>query len=325
MSLWKEIPGFQEKMSQVNRKIDSFLSTDDPLMSKVMEWILRRRGKQLRPAIMLLSASFGTWHNRVIDMAAALEIIHTASLVHDDIIDEAGERRGQESVQSRFGKNVAVYAGDFMILSALSNLSSIPTKRQAGYFRSLSEMCRGELLQYENLHNINLTKEDYLRRIHGKTGSLFHLACWMGAEECECTPEIAEALQNFGTSFGYLFQLQDDIMDFVNAAHMGKPTGSDLKDGIYSLPVIFALDAPKTRNALRRLLSRYKAHPDESTLLTIHKIIQQTNALQRSMQVMIEYADEATAALQVLPATAERDCFISLTTNLCENVKCAAC
>lgn len=320
MELWNGIPGLSEKMDRVNREIDRLLQTRDPLMAEVMAWLLSRRGKQLRPAMMLLSAAFGRWNECLIEFAAALEIMHMASLVHDDVVDDAKERRGVESVQSRYGKNVAVYAGDFMIFSVLSNLSFTPTKRQADYFRSLSNLCEGELLQYENLHNTELTKEDYLRRIQGKTATLFELACRVGAMESGCDKLMQQALVAYGNAFGCLFQIQDDLMDFLGASHMGKQTETDLSEGIYSLPVIFTLDSAKGKTQLRPLLQEFQETSDPEVLSAVCRLVEEGEGVVRAVEVLREYKDKAQAALVDLPDIPERMCLWSLAEMVCAGV-----
>lgn len=315
-----EIPKFQKRLDRVNKKIDEFLLTNDSLMSEVMRWILQNRGKQLRPTMMLLASSFGTWDERIIEFAAFLEIIHMASLVHDDIVDDAKMRRGYQSVQRRFGKIVAVYAGDFMIFATLSRLSFIPNKRQVSYFRSLLELCNGELLQYENLHNINLTEKDYLQRIQGKTGTLFRLACKVGAIEARCNAQTVKALESYGTLFGEMFQIQDDLMDFFGVLDMGKKTQTDLQNGIYSLPVIFSMQDPFVGIKIQELLIKYKNELDESMLFALYDIIKQTDGLKKSIQILQTYDLKIQETLSPLPDTIEKKYLIMIANQLYKNV-----
>ncbi len=295
-----------DKMRLVNQKIESFLLTNDSFMNEVMEWQLRSRGKQLRPKLLLLAAAFGKWKDSIAEVAAALEILHMASLVHDDIVDDAQQRRGNDSVQFRFGRNVAVYAGDYMVFCVLSKLSYLPSKQQCDMYRSLSNLCKGELMQYENLHNLQLTEDQYFQQIQGKTATLFQVACSAGAIEGGCKEPVVEALAEFGRHFGIMFQLQDDLLDCIGA-QMGKPTKTDVGLGVYTLPIIYALNNSSQGMRLKELLEEYRNTRRDDIYVEIQDVIVEAGGVQYAVECMRALREGAIKAIDVLPNNKKKE------------------
>ena len=315
----KQSMKIDDKMLLVNQKIEEFLLTDDSFMNEIMKWQLRSKGKQLRPRLMLMSASFGSWKDRLIEFAAALEILHMASLVHDDIVDDAQQRRGKDSVQYRFGRNAAVYAGDYMVFCVLSKFSYLPSRQQCEVYRSLSNLCKGELMQYENLYNVHLTEEKYIQQIQGKTATLFQIACSIGSIESGCKDSVVESLAEFGKNFGIMFQLQDDLLDCVGAKNMGKRTESDIGLGVYTLPLVHALNDPIARPQLKVLLEEYRNKQQDDVYHKIQNWVIKAGGVEYTIERLKNFREWAIRAIEPLPNIEEKTMLINLSDAICNN------
>lgn len=222
----------------------------------VLDDVIGSSGKMIRPRLLLLCSAFGPdteeKAERLCMLAAMVELTHMASLIHDDIIDEAPYRRGKPSIQGKYGKDAAVYAGDFLIerihywqaKEQLMNAAMLLSK-------AVEAMCVGEIGQARYRYDANISVEIYMENIKGKTAALFSTACKLGAMEAGCCRETAEKLKRFGEYIGILFQFRDDLLDFTaSEEEAGKVTHKDFRDGIYTLPVLMALEAPEGREAL---------------------------------------------------------------------------
>ncbi len=216
-------------------------------------------GKRLRPRLSVLAASFGKYNrNSVFGVAGAVELLHTASLVHDDIIDGADLRRGEPTINSTEGTHVAVYTGDFLLSKALlllaqSGLDQAPVVEMA---RAIKAMCSGEIEQYRSRF-VKPTPARYLYRVTRKTALLFAASCTGGAFSGKCNEKITKALGRFGLHFGIAFQIRDDILDMeASAAETGKPAGIDEINGVYTLPLLLPDGIEGARNILRRYVKK---------------------------------------------------------------------
>ena len=227
-----------------------------------MNHIKQRAGKRMRPILILLVAkNFGQVSSVTQHAAVGLELLHTASLVHDDVVDEAAERRGQASVNADYDNKVAVLVGDYVLSTALLHVSythsEIIVRRLAELGRTLSD---GEILQLANIQSKKVTEEVYYKIIERKTAALFEACAAIGAESAGATEEEVEAARLFGKNLGIVFQIRDDIFDYYDSeAEIGKPTGNDLAEGKLTLPIIYALNSTENEemNALAR---KVKAH-----------------------------------------------------------------
>ncbi|WP_278785729.1 polyprenyl synthetase family protein [Prevotella histicola] len=238
------------------------LDHEDGLLQTVLNHIKQRAGKRMRPILILLVAkNFGQVSSVTQHAAVGLELLHTASLVHDDVVDEAAERRGQASVNADYDNKVAVLVGDYVLSTALLHVSythsEIIVRRLAELGRTLSD---GEILQLANIQSKKVTEEVYYKIIERKTAALFEACAAIGAESAGATEEEVEAARLFGKNLGIVFQIRDDIFDYYNSeAEIGKPTGNDLAEGKLTLPIIYALNSTENEemNALAR---KVKAH-----------------------------------------------------------------
>jgi len=213
-------------------------------------------GKMIRPRLLLLCGSFGPLSDvktdRLCTLAAAVELTHLASLVHDDIVDDAPFRRGERSIQSKYGKDAAVYAGDFIISRVNYFLAKEKMSEAAAILsKTIERMCEGEIGQAMCRYREDVSTDDYLWNIQGKTTALFRTACRIGAMETGCSKETVGKLADFGECLGTMFQLRDDLLDFTSdEAQIGKETHKDFRDGIYTMPVLMALRDPAGRDVL---------------------------------------------------------------------------
>lgn len=238
------------------------LDHEDGLLQTVLNHIKQRAGKRMRPILILLVAkNFGQVSSVTQHAAVGLELLHTASLVHDDVVDEAAERRGQASVNADNDNKVAVLVGDYVLSTALLHVSythsEIIVRRLAELGRTLSD---GEILQLANIQSKKVTEEVYYKIIERKTAALFEACAAIGAESAGATEEEVEAARLFGKNLGIVFQIRDDIFDYYDSeAEIGKPTGNDLAEGKLTLPIIYALNSTENEemNALAR---KVKAH-----------------------------------------------------------------
>ena len=238
------------------------LDHEDGLLQTVLNHIKQRAGKRMRPILILLVAkNFGQVSSVTQHAAVGLELLHTASLVHDDVVDEAAERRGQASVNADYDNKVAVLVGDYVLSTALLHVSythsEIIVRRLAELGRTLSD---GEILQLANIQSKKVTEEVYYKIIERKTAALFEACAAIGAESAGATEEEVEAARLFGKNLGIVFQIRDDIFDYYDSeAEIGKPTGNDLAEGKLTLPIIDALNSTENEemNALAR---KVKAH-----------------------------------------------------------------
>ena len=231
----------------------------------VLDDVLGSAGKMIRPRLLLLCSGFGPLREerfgRICLLAAMVELTHMASLVHDDIVDDARFRRGKPSVQSRYGKDAAVYAGDFLI-SRVNYWEAKEDLREAAMLLSgtVEKMCVGEIGQAVCRYREDVTAEEYLRNIRGKTAALFQTACLLGAREAGCQDAEAEKLGKIGEYIGIMFQFRDDLLDFISTPEeCGKDTRKDFLEGIFTIPVIFAAETKAARESLQAFMRKAKA------------------------------------------------------------------
>ena len=232
------------------------LSHDEGLLSQVLVHIRQRGGKRMRPMLILLMAkNFGRVSSVTQHAAVGLELLHTASLVHDDVVDESSERRGQASVNALYDNKVSVLVGDFILSTALLYVSKTHSEVIVRYLSELGRtLSDGEILQLTNIQNEAITETAYYEIIKRKTAALFEACAAIGAESAGASHDDVEAARKFGQNLGIIFQIRDDIFDYYDSKEIGKPTGNDMLEGKLTLPVIYALKS--TGNAEMMMLAR---------------------------------------------------------------------
>ncbi|RKW63847.1 MAG: polyprenyl synthetase family protein, partial [Prevotella sp.] len=223
---------------------DESLTHKDGLLGQALEHVRAKGGKRMRPIlILLMTKSFGKVTSVAQYAAVGLELLHTASLVHDDVVDESGERRGQASVNASYNNKVAVLVGDYILSTALLNIART---NDCDIVCDLAELGRtlsnGEILQLTNIANTNFSEEVYFEVIKQKTAALFEACAVIGAKAGGADRQAVEAARAFGRNVGVIFQIRDDIFDYYQSADLGKPTGNDMAEGKLTLPVLYALN-----------------------------------------------------------------------------------
>jgi octaprenyl-diphosphate synthase len=231
-------------LAQYRQQFAATLQSDNILLQQAVEHLLQKKGKQIRPTLVFLSARlFGTINQKVYDVALALELLHVASLVHDDVVDESDRRRGQASVNALMTNQIAVLVGDFILSRALHHAAQTGDAAVVDVVANLGQtLADGELLQLTNLDKETIDEASYYQVIRKKTASLFAVAAQLGVLASGGTEEDAERMRQFGYLVGTCFQLRDDIFDYDTKADTGKPAGNDMKEGELTLPVIYAIN-----------------------------------------------------------------------------------
>jgi len=284
--------------SELNDFISLFnqsLTHEDGLLGSALAHIRQRGGKRMRPMLILLTArNYGVVSDVTLHGAVGLELLHTASLVHDDVVDESSERRGQASVNATYDNKVAVLVGDYILSTALLNVSF--TGHQ-DIIQNLAELGRtlsnGEILQLTNIQNQEISEDVYYQVIRQKTAALFESCSAVGALSVGATPEQVEQAKKFGQYIGIIFQIRDDIFDYYDSKEIGKPTGNDMAEGKLTLPVIYALNKYPLESMLT-LAKKVKSgtvNTDEIAVLV--EFAKTSGGIEYAEQRMNYFADEA--------------------------------
>ena len=261
------------------------LSHTDGMLSQVLDHIRQRAGKRMRPMLILLMAkNFGQITSATQHAAVGLELLHTASLVHDDVVDESAERRGQASVNKVFDNKVAVLVGDYILSTALLQVSFTHPEEIVRYLAELGRtLSNGEILQLSNIQNQEISENVYYQVIKQKTAALFEACAALGALSAGADEANIESARRFGQNLGIIFQIRDDIFDYYDLGEIGKPTGNDMVEGKLTLPVIYALKS--TQDEYMMTLAR-KVKNGSVTAEEIARLVAFTKA-----HGGIEYAD----------------------------------
>lgn len=243
-------------LEQYKQQFEETLQSDNPLLQQAIDHLLQKKGKLVRPTLVFLSAKlFGSVNQCVYDVALALELLHTASLVHDDVVDESDRRRGQASVNALMTNQIAVLVGDFLLSRALHHAALTGDTKVVDVIANLGQtLADGELLQLANLDEEKLDEASYYMVVRKKTSSLFAVAAQLGVIASGGSEEEAERMRRFGHLVGTCFQLKDDIFDYDTKTDVGKPAGNDMKEGKLTLPVIHAINKTKNEEMLSKAL-----------------------------------------------------------------------
>jgi octaprenyl-diphosphate synthase len=268
------------------------LTHADGLLSQVLTHIRQRGGKRMRPMLILLTAkNYGVVSEVTQHAAVGLELLHTASLVHDDVVDESSERRGQASVNATYNNKVAVLVGDYILSTALLHVSYTGHQQIVQYLAELGRtLAAGEILQLSNIQNQEIKEEVYFQVIKQKTAALFEACSAIGALSAGATDDEVKAAGEFGQNLGIMFQIRDDIFDYFDSTEIGKPTGNDMTEGKLTLPVIYALNNTNYES-MQTLAKKVKAgtiNPDEIAVLV--EFTKQQGGIEYAEQRMKEYS-----------------------------------
>ena len=296
----------------VQERIASSLQCDINLLNKTNESILSNSGKQLRPLLTLLFAracSGGKVTEATIRYAAAAELLHNATLLHDDVADCSEKRRGVPTIMSLMGPSVAVLIGDYWLVKALDSiLADAPSDTSVLkiFSRTLSALAEGELLQLQKAQSGDTVEEDYLRIIYNKTASLFEAACLSAALSVGATKQMEQAAIDYAVALGNAFQIQDDILDYSGTDSVGKPLGVDVLEQKITIPLLGALAnvSEQEQVRVRSLVNDIVGHPEHRD--EIVAFVRENGGLEYARVRLGEYVDMAVHALDVLPDSQEK-------------------
>uniref|UniRef100_UPI003FEE3712 polyprenyl synthetase family protein n=1 Tax=Prevotella sp. TaxID=59823 RepID=UPI003FEE3712 len=258
-------------LGDFNALFDHSLSHTDGMLSQALAHIRQKTGKRMRPMLILLMArNYGAVTDSTLNAAVGLELLHTASLVHDDVVDESGERRGQASLNATYNNKVAVLVGDYLLSTALLHVAYTGNKQIVQYLAELGRtLASGEILQLSNIRSQGISEDVYYQVIRQKTAALFEACCAIGALSAGAAEAGIVAAKGFGCNLGMIFQIRDDIFDYFESADIGKPTGNDMAEGKLTLPVIYALNTvgDEAMFALARKVKEGTVTADEIAVL----------------------------------------------------------
>ncbi len=297
------------------------MQADERLQQTVLQYIAARSGKQLRPLIVLLCAQLcNPITDKTLRAAVALEMLHNASLVHDDVVDSSDTRRGQPAVHTQWSNKVAVLTGDYMLAKVIGLVAEVRNIRILEIVSNLGRnLSSGEMLQLHFGQSMWIDEERYLRVIDQKTAQLFQACAEAGAESAGCTPRQRNALREYGRLLGLCFQIKDDIFDYSDLEELGKPTMSDLRDGKVTLPLIEALrrapqeEAEEIRKKGERICEADIAPDEETRLLEeIKSFVLRFHGDEYAVQKMLGYKKQATEALSIFRDSPEKSSLLAL-------------
>jgi len=307
-------------LAPVKKEMGSFetyfkeaLESNVPLLDKVTQYIVKRKGKQMRPLFVFLSSKlFGEINDITFHAASLVELLHTATLVHDDVVDDANERRGFFSVNALWKNKIAVLVGDFMLSKIL--LLSIEKENIAlleVVARSVKEMSEGELLQIEKARSLDITETIYFEVIKKKTASLISTCCEAGAISVGAN-EHREKMRLFGEKVGLAFQIKDDIFDYGTPGNIGKPTGIDIREQKMTLPLIYTLEncPPKVKAELKNIIKNHNENSAKINRAT--SLVLKYGGIDYAYKIMNEYADAAKSILEELPNSSAKTALAAL-------------
>ena len=300
-SFWSKYPHLQLEINEVTQMIEKSVVDSHEFITNAVSDTLHSGGKMLRPAFVLLGSKFGDDSNNsnITSIAAIVEMLHIATLIHDDIIDEAKLRRGIESVQSKYGKDSAVFIGDYLFAKIFTLLNKdYHQETMTELSKVIMKICKGELIQYSLRYKYNSSIMHYLKIITGKTASLFSISLFIGAQETNAEEIVKRNLAKTGYRIGMAFQIIDDCLDYSSKNTIKKSTMNDLKQGYLTLPVIYALQNDHT-GYLSHLLKNSTFNKVETD--KIHALIIENNGLEKSRELAIKYTNKAYDSLNKLP------------------------
>lgn len=323
---WQKYPIIANDLSAVNQFLLENIQTRHHELKDALLAMANNGGKYLRPALLFLSAKAAGKkqhdHDQLIKLAASIEILHMATLIHDDIIDDSDKRRGKISIQAEFGKDVAVYAGDLLfthffdlILSATNEHHYLEKNAFA-----MHHVLDGELGQMGKRFDLSQNLDDYLNNVKGKTAALLRLAAEEGAHFAGADHQTTRLMAEFGENLGVAFQIVDDILDYTGGKNLNKPTLEDLATGVYSLPLLLALRHRELKQQLQPLLSK-KWNMTVEDINRVQEILLSNDIISESRNFAKHYSDLALANLKALPLSPARELLKQITKQMLNRTK----
>lgn len=298
-----------KEMKEFEAYFKTQLNSNIPLLNIITNYLLRRKGKQMRPMLVFLSAKLnGEPSQSSFTAAGLIELLHTATLIHDDVVDETYQRRGYFSINALWRSKIAVLVGDYFLSVGLS--SALKTG-QIGVLEVVSdavkEMSEGELLQIEKSRNLNITEEIYYEVIRKKTATLIAACTKAGAYSVNATQEQLDKMHEFGTNLGMAFQIRDDLLDYEKTNLAGKPTGNDLKEKKITLPLIFVLNQMKNGEKRKILRTIRRNHKNERKIADIMQLVKDNGGIEYAREKMTCFQNKALEILESYPPSEARE------------------
>lgn len=289
-------------IQKVEKELEQSLQAKQPVLKQASLHLLKAGGKRIRPVFVLLAGKFGDYNiEEMKKVAVPLELIHMASLVHDDVIDDAEMRRGRKTIKAKWDNRIAMYTGDYILARALSIITDL--QQETGHqilSRAIREMTIGEIEQIRDQYNWDQHLYHYLKRIKRKTALLIAVSCHLGALATNVKEEYAWALYRFGYNVGMSFQITDDILDFTGTEkQLGKPAGSDLLQGNLTLPALYAIQDPLVRKKVDQITKESQLNKEQ--IEEILTLIRQSGGIEYADQCSKRYLQRAFDALEILP------------------------
>jgi len=319
MGIWRKHVDIYDDIKKVDNFISESLRSNQRVLNDAVNDLLSAGGKRIRPAMVLLSGRFGKYNEeKLLPLAASIEIMHMATLVHDDIIDQSELRRGRPTTRSRWGNETAVFTGDFLFTKSFELITQDVSQKNMYYLsRSIKAICEGEVDQFESRYGNNFSIIRYLKRIGRKTALLFAMSCQAGAAETHCKDDVARQLRKFGYNFGMAFQITDDLLDFSgNQAEVGKPLCCDFLEGVYTLPVIYTMMNDEYKDKLAPYIGRKDLTEDE--VKEVGRLVKESGGLEKSKKMAMRYLERCQENLDKLPDIPARAAMHELVEELIE-------
>jgi heptaprenyl diphosphate synthase len=310
------------RLDEVEAALDKAVRADSDLLAETSAYLLAAGGKRFRPMLVLLAGHFGDPSDpRLIPGSVAIELVHLATLYHDDVIDEADARRGIPSVNARWDNTVAILTGDYLFARASEISTELGTDVCALLARTIATLCDGQIREVEASGRLDQTQAAYLEIIRRKTGALIATSCRLGGVLSDAPAEHVDVLEEFGEALGMAFQLSDDIMDVIaSERELGKEPGVDMKEGVYTLPVLNALSHPELRGELAGLLSPGPPHGER--LRAALEVVRAPSILDQARAAVNEEVARARDLALRLPAGPAQEALVALAEYLA--VRCGA-
>lgn len=296
-----------DELKLFEKKFSEAVKTETRLLDTIMKYIIKRKGKQMRPMFVILSAKLhGTVNESTYRAAALVELLHTATLIHDDVVDDSFERRGFFSINALWNKKIAVLVGDYLLSKGLLLAT---TNNDFSHLHILSEavkkMSEGELLQLQKTRKLNLDEDIYFEIIRNKTASLLSSACAIGAFSSTNNEQITEKMKLFGEKVGIAFQIKDDLFDY-GKTNIGKPTGNDIKEKKLTLPLIYTLNNVDTATKRKIVFILKNENKNKEKVNYIINAVMEAGGIQYASNKMNNYRDEALEILNSFPDSPSR-------------------
>ena len=284
------------------QKFDASLQSSNPLLGEVINFIKQRKGKMMRPILTLLMAKlYGEIEDSTYYAAISLELLHTASLVHDDVVDESDKRRGQSSVNAIYDNKVSVLVGDYLLATSLTNAAMTTDVQLVELVSRLGQaLSEGEIIQLSNTNASDFSEDIYFDVIKKKTAALFSTAAEAGARSVKSSDEMANNAALFGELLGIAFQIKDDIFDYYKSGELGKPTGNDMREGKLTLPALYVLNTLKDEAMISLALKIRSLEATSEEIAHFIDYVKTNGGIDYATEVMVNYRNQA---LQILPQT----------------------